>query len=312
MEDTLAGICCQTCLNKDEKRFTVTYKLSNAEVVTCSECGFLFIPPYWRKRISYESYKSAAVAEQIRKGNNWLKLQRHKLRLILIRKYIGTGTMLDVGSGWGHFLLAAREAGFIIKGVELDKEPYLYSVNDLHLPIENRNFFNFNDTETFDILTLWDVLEHIDQADAFVANCSRLTNEGGYLVLQVPQIDSWVAKRKKDSWNMMGLDHVNYFSTATIRILLGRHGYEVKTIKSSIELKLFLMYTLLPYLKRRKKESAIVSNEERQAYFNKVTVRPMWQLKLFVFLHNMVYNLLSVLNIGEEMIVVAQKRRSSQ
>jgi SAM-dependent methyltransferase len=307
-EDKLAGICCQSCLNNDKNKFTITYTLKNAEVLTCSLCGFLFIPPYWRKQITYESYKSAAVAEQIRRGNNWLKIQRHKLRLKLIQKYIPSGTMLDVGSGWGHFLLAAQEAGYKIKGVELDKEPFLYSVNDLKLPVENRNFFDFTDKETFDILTLWDVLEHIDQADAFVANCARLTNEGGYLVLQVPQIDSWVARRKKDSWNMMGLDHVNYFSRSTIRNILGRHGYEVETIKSSIELKLFLMYTILPYLKRRKKQTSAVSNEERQAYYNKVTVRPMWQLKVFVQIHNLVYNLLSLMNVGEEMIVVARKR----
>jgi hypothetical protein len=70
------------------------------------------------------------------------------------------------------------------------------------------------------------------------------------LVIQVPQIDSYFAKKHKDEWKMMGLDHVNYFGKKTITQLLKKHGYEVETIKSSWEIKLFIMYTILPLLKR--------------------------------------------------------------
>jgi hypothetical protein len=140
--------------------------------------------------------------------------------------------------------------------------------------------------------------------------------KGGYLFLQVPQIDSFIAKREKSNWKMMGLDHVNYFSKKTITQLLEAHGFEVVAIKSSFEIKLFLMYTLLPTLKKlrgRKKESvketnAKISSAERQQYFNKFTSRPKWQLRLFVAMHNALYNSLSALNIGEEMMVAARRR----
>ena len=115
---------------------------------------------------------------------------------------------------------------------------------------------------------------------------------------------------------MMGLDHVNYFGKKTITMLLEKHGYKVEKIKSSFELKLFIMYTILPLLKRLKGSSKAKTNREanyqikaseRQQYFNKFTSRPKWQLKMFVFLHNIIYNTLSFLNIGEEMMVVARK-----
>jgi len=70
------------------------------------------------------------------------------------------------------------------------------------------------------VITLWDVLEHIDKADTFIDKCTKLNKPGSYLVLQVPQIDSYFAKRHKDQWKMMGLDHVNYFSKKTITKLL--------------------------------------------------------------------------------------------
>lgn len=306
--ESLPTLHCEVCKNSNPDNFRFLYRFPDCEVVECAACRFTFVPQYWRTQTSYENYKSAAVAEHIRKGNNWIKIQRHKLRIQLIKKYKKTGKLLDIGSGWGHFLLTAGQCGYQIKGVELDNEPYKYSTEDLKLPVEKRNFFEFPDGDKYDIITLWDVLEHIDAADPFIEKCSKITADNGIIVIQVPQIDSSIAKKKKNTWNMMGLDHVNYFSPKTIAMLLNRHGYHVETVKSSIELKLFLMYTILPYLKRKKKAGATVNNAEQQAYYNKVTQRPMWQLRLFILLHNIVYKTLSLLHVGEEMIVVARKK----
>ena len=106
-----------------------------------------------------------------------------------------------------------------------------------------------------------------------------------------------------------------YFGKKTITQLLKKHGYEVKTIKSSFEIKLFIMYTILPLLKRlkgNKKETLMETNttiksSERQQYFNTFTQKPMWKLKLYMIIHNFIYKTLEILNIGEEMIVVAKK-----
>jgi hypothetical protein len=114
---------------------------------------------------------------------------------------------------------------------------------------------------------------------------------------------------------MMGLDHVNYFGVETIKKILSKNGFEVVAIKSSFEIKLFMMYTILPFIKKlkgKKKQTiseanAAISAAERQQYFNKFTSKPLWQLKLYVWAHNTVYNILSFLNIGEEMMVAARK-----
>ncbi|MFO0321928.1 MAG: hypothetical protein ACK504_05835 [Bacteroidota bacterium] len=72
------------------------------------------------------------------------------------------------------------------------------------------------------------------------------------------------------------------------------------------------MYTILPFIKKFKKnkssEKTEIKSSERQAYFNTFTQKPMWKLKLFIKIHNIIYNTLSALNIGEEMIVVARKK----
>jgi 2-polyprenyl-3-methyl-5-hydroxy-6-metoxy-1,4-benzoquinol methylase len=308
-------ITCSVCDNKDPAAFKVKYEKENFAVVTCNNCSFHFIPPYYRKKIEYTQYKNADVTSAVRAGNNWIKIQRHKLRFKFIQKFKRSGELFDLGAGWGHFMLAGQELGYDVYGVEISEQPYLYCVNDLKLPVDHIDFFEMDESKQFDIITMWDVLEHIDKADDFLAKCAKLTKPGGYLFLQVPQIDSYFAKRHKDNWKMMGLDHVNYFGKKTITQILANNGYEVVKIKSSFEIKLFIMYTLLPLIKKLKgnkkqtlrQANTTINAADRQQYFNKFTSRPMWQLKLFVLIHNMIYNTLSFLNIGEEMMVAARK-----
>lgn len=303
-------IQCQCCLNSEKSAFKEKYVKDKYTVVECLKCSFLFIPWHFRKDIQYHDYKGEDVLEQVRRGNDWLKIQRHLLRFKLIRKYAASGSLFDLGAGWGHFLLAGKQLGYDVYGIEISKYPHHYAKYDLNLPVDHIDFFKMEERK-FDIITMWDVLEHIDEADAFTKKCSEMLNKNGILVIQVPQIDSFIAKRKKGNWNMMGLDHVNYFSKKTVKVLFERHGLEVVRIKSSIELKLLLMYTILPWIKKlknKKSGNSNITSAERQEYFNKTTSRPKWMLKIMVMVHNIVYNLLSALNIGEEMIVVARKK----
>ena len=308
-------ICCCVCNNNNSDLFELKYQKEHFAVVICNICSLHFIPPYYRKQIKYEQYKNEAVTTEVRKGNNWVKIQRHKLRFKFIQKFVKTGKLFDLGAGWGHFMLAGKELGYDVYGIEISEQPYLYCVNDLKLPVDHVDFFEMDESRQFDIITMWDVLEHIDKAGDFLEKCSKLTKPNGYLFLQVPQIDSYFAKRHQDNWKMMGLDHVNYFGKKTITQILANHGYEVVKIKSSFEIKLFIMYTLLPFIKKIKSNkkgrvselNKTINAAERQNYFNKFTNKPLWQLKLFVFIHNRIYNFLSFFNIGEEMMVAARK-----
>lgn len=309
-------IRCCVCNNKDHEKFHLKYQKDNCAIVTCDVCSFYFIPPYYRKKIEYTQYKNSDVTAAVRSGNNWVKIQRHKLRFKFIQKFVRSGKLFDLGAGWGHFMLAGKELGYDVYGIEIAEQPYLYCVNDLKLPVDHIDFFAMDETKKFDVITMWDVLEHIDKADEFLEKCSKLNVSGSYLFIQVPQIDSYFAKKYKDNWKMMGLDHVNYFGKETITKILAKHGYEVVKIKSSFEIKLFIMYTVLPLIKKLKGSKKQTINEasktinaaERQQYFNKITSKPMWQLKLFVFIHNIIYNTLSFFNIGEEMMVAARKK----
>jgi 2-polyprenyl-3-methyl-5-hydroxy-6-metoxy-1,4-benzoquinol methylase len=298
-KNILKDIRCCVCNNDDIKKISLKYQKEDFVVVECKNCSFIFVPQYFSKKISYEDYKNDEVLEQVKKGNNWLKIQRHLLRFKFIKKYQASGGLFDLGAGWGHFLYTGKQLGYQVSGIEVSEMPYKYASSELKLPVEHINFFEMEiKKQAYDLITMWDVLEHIPDADEVIRRCNLMLKNGGYVVIQVPQIDSFIAKRLKENWNMISSGHVNYFSKKTIRKLFESHGFEVKRIKSSFEFKLFLMYVL------GKKKS---SEADKQEYFNKTANRPKWVLKIMVIVHDFIYNIMSFLSIGDEMMVVAKK-----
>ena len=310
-KDILSGVVCKVCHNSEPGAFHVALRKGDLEVLRCDNCGFTFVPPHFRKDVAYTNYKDASVLEQVRRGNDWLKIQRHRLRFEPIQKYQPTGRLFDLGVGWGHFLHTGRLLGYETSGIEISEMPYTYAKEDLDLDVQHIDFFDLDITPGYhDIVTLWDVLEHVDDCDRMIARCHEMLRDEGLLVIQVPQIDSYFARKYKDDWKMISNDHVNYFSKPTITRLLNDSGFDVLEIKSSLELKLFLMYVVFPKIQKfkPKKERKAVNSATRQEYFNKQTDRPQWMLNLMVKVHNLAYNTLSRLNIGEEMVVFARKR----
>ena len=287
------------CNNTDPDKFSLKYKMKDFIVVECKDCSFVFIPQYLSRKVSYEDFMDEKVLEQVRKGNNWLKIQRHLLRFKFIKKYQPNGILFDLGTGWGHFLFTAKQLGYEVHGIEVSRMPHKYATTELNLPVENMNFFDMEiKKQSYDLITMWDVLEHIPDADEVIKKCHLMLKNDGYVVLQVPQIDSVISKLLKDKWNMIGTSHANYFSKKTIKKLFESHGFKLIKIKSSFEFKLFIMFIL------GKKKT---SRAAKQEYFNKTTERPKWMLRIMIRVHNLVYNIMSFLGIGEEMMVIAKK-----
>lgn len=305
-------IVCEVCGNDDPERFSELYDKGEYKIISCDFCEFVFIPIIYRKRIDYEDYRDEEVLAEVRKGNNSLKIKRHKLRIRFIRKFVKNARLFDIGAGWGHFLYTAKLSGFDTDGVEISKLMHFYAENDLGLNIRHGDFFKLEIPENhYDVVTMWDVLEHIDEPGKAVSKVHKILKENGLFILQVPQIDSYISKKQKENWGMFSLEHISYFSKSTMEKFLERYGFELLKIKSSYEFKQYIMFTLLPVLKKRKdkglkKES--ISNSERQGFFNKITKLPHFILVTIMFFHNIIYNLLSIFNIGEEMIVVAKKK----
>jgi SAM-dependent methyltransferase len=79
----------------------------------------------------------------------------------------------------------------------------------------------------FDVITLWDVLEHVPDPVAFLSSCNSHLKEGGTLLLNVPHIDSIVAKVFGSRWPLLLPEHLSYFSRRSVEVCAKEAGLEV-------------------------------------------------------------------------------------
>jgi len=142
------------------------------------------------------------------------------------------GKILDIGCGAGFFLKAAKDKGWYEFGVELSKWAYNYckkeGLNVYNTSIEDAKFpKNF-----FDVITLWDVIEHIENPTVLLENVNALLKKDGILVLNTPDIGSLSAKIMGKNWlNLMAM-HIFYFDRKTIKLILNKTGFDIIKIKS--------------------------------------------------------------------------------
>jgi SAM-dependent methyltransferase len=97
--------------------------------------------------------------------------------------------------------------------------------------------------ESFDVVTLWDVIEHTPDPTRVVQTTRELIRPGGLLVINYPDIGSWLARALGRRWPFLSSVHLYYFTRETIKSLLKRHGFEVIEMRAHVQ-RLELNYLL--------------------------------------------------------------------
>lgn len=152
-----------------------------------------------------------------------------KRQLLRLPPWKGGGTVLDVGCGWGEYLLLMRELGWNTIGVDLAEQAVTYARGQLGLDVrqgtvESQHFAD----GTFDVVTLWDVLEHLEEPGSTLTEIRRILKPGGLLLMKVPDCSSLQARWLGSIWQPWELPrHLCHFTPATVRALLEQSGFRV-------------------------------------------------------------------------------------
>ena len=194
--------------------------ITHGRIRRCVKCGFGFrevrsSPPemaeIYRKmdvRV-YESETAGRIATAAR-------------HLGIVKQFAATpvGRVLDAGCASGYFLREARSAGWSVVGVEPSETLYAKAVETLGADadvrcsiLEHANF----PAASFDVITLWDVLEHVPDPANFMSLCARLLKPGGSLFVNVPDLDSVQARLLGKRWPLLLAEHLNYFNRSSLR-----------------------------------------------------------------------------------------------
>ena len=190
---------CPVC-NSQNKQFIM--KKGASSYYKCNECTMVYLNPILNEFATIDYYKNlnTGQGDTVSSESNFYN-EIYSMGLKSINKYVNSNiTILDIGCSTGYFLDICKNNNWITSGIELGISEGNIAKNKGH-NIYTDLITDLDPNLTFDAITMWDVLEHIDKADPFIEKCARINSKNGYIVIQVPQIDSYFAKKYKDESN---------------------------------------------------------------------------------------------------------------
>ncbi len=198
---------CLLCNGVLEKRLLKDIKRdgTNYEVFFCNRCktgSTVPVPTHEELSRLYRAgnYRGTCGRRFNPLVESLIYLFRH-LRRRRIERYIRKGRILDVGCGRGLFLDVMRRAGWEVAGAEFDEETALRSAEAYGMKVVSGSPYEWGlPSESFDVITLSHVLEHVRRPVEMISECSRLLRKGGLVVVAVPNIGSLQASAGRESW----------------------------------------------------------------------------------------------------------------
>lgn len=220
-------------------------------LVKCRICGFQYVNPRIDSNAALEEYTNAideTFVSQARGRELTFKRCLSEVQKAWKKK---PGSVLDVGTANGSFLKVAKDGGWAVEGCEPNRWMCKWCWDNYGIEINQGTLFDGHyDDEEFDIVTLWDVLEHTSDAMATLKECARVLRPGGLVVVNYPDIGSWIAKMMGCKWVFLLSVHYFYFTRKTIRYAFKESGLDIVRVKphfQSLELD-YVIERATPYI----------------------------------------------------------------
>jgi len=204
-------------------------------LVRCHRCGLVYLNPRPTRRElaalypdEYDQYTETLA--QSSRLVRWDRRYGLRKRCQAIRRYKPAGRLLDVGCATGDFLDVMREIpGWQVTGVELSAHAADYARTELGLDVLVGTLEeNHLADASFDVVTLWNVFEHLPDPLATLREIHRILKPSGLLVINTPNLDSLDARLYGPYWIGYELPrHFCVFSYYTLHIMVKQVGFHV-------------------------------------------------------------------------------------
>ena len=228
---------CIICHTKPEFAF----QKHGYTILVCPHCGLYqtllpgsyrqLLKTYYAKGYFTGSLNRAGYANYVADSSVIYRNAQGYLNLIDRHRLIGR-RLLDVGCATGIFLQAARHRGFRVTGIDASK----YAVNlaqkifGHQVKLGTLSTVKFS-PQSFDILTLFDVFEHLHDPLKDIRHCHQLLKTGGLLVINTGNTHSFLAKLEKARWHFfIPPQHLFFYSDTNLKQLLHLNGFKTLAV----------------------------------------------------------------------------------
>jgi 2-polyprenyl-3-methyl-5-hydroxy-6-metoxy-1,4-benzoquinol methylase len=232
-----------TCLVCGQSQFSTLFTCKDFvasgevfQIQRCDNCSFLFTNPRPEIKEIGSYYQSDRYISHSgnKKGLMYIlyDIVRNysiKKKLNLIKRFNSTGKLMDLGCGLGDFLYGAHHDGvFDCVGVDISEDAIKNVKNKFGLDVLKENQLDSFPQNSFDVITQWHVLEHVQLLNERIIQLKRLLKQGGTLFIAVPNSNSWDAKLYKRFWDAYDVPrHLYHFNQESFKLLMEKHDLKV-------------------------------------------------------------------------------------
>ncbi len=204
------------------------------ELYQCDQCGLVFTEPRpapdvignYYKSDKYYSHQQNAIGF-IPRIYELVKIVNLKRKANIALDVLPKGRLLDIGCGVGDFLLQIKKLGWDIMGVEPSEQARTIAESRLGFkPLLPSEYSSLPD-QSFDVITMWHVLEHVDDLKFQTKELKRLLKPGGRLIIALPNYQSFDCQYYNDKWAAWDVPrHLNHFSCDCLQGILNSKDFK--------------------------------------------------------------------------------------
>ncbi len=223
---------CRLCKNEENK---IVFNEFGIDILRCNKCGHVYSS--YDQEQNYSDYYGKKIEKE---DHFWWEEAHERMYKDFGKKFLKNkkGKILDVGCGLGYFLKhISLYNDWDAYGCEISQSAVDFAKNKLDIKnvicgkIEGSDYPN----NYFDIITLWDVIEHIPDPFPLLKYLNSILKEGGILFIHTPNINIQLSKARikkllkgmcREAHYLEAKDHINIYSPKTMKRVLDECGYK--------------------------------------------------------------------------------------
>lgn len=230
---------CPLCKSTDiAKRFACKDMFATGEmfdIVECHSCGLVFTQGVPDEKVIGRYYESPSYISHSNTSKGLMNKAYHLVRSIMLRRkaeliekltLLKNGKLLDYGAGTGYFAKTMIDAGWNVTAIEKSASARELAKEELGIPIEPEEHLAAIEDKELDVVTMWHVMEHIQDPDRMWKEIYRILDDTGIAVIALPNCKSYDAQEYKEHWAAYDVPrHLWHFTPSTIMRWGEKHGF---------------------------------------------------------------------------------------